>query len=307
MHRSGTSLVAGALRFLGVSLGDPERMMRPGPDNPAGYYELQSMMEFNDSLLAHLDGAWDQPPVLDPGWEQDPSLDAYRERASSILDETFGCSAERPSHIAWKDPRLSLLLPFWKTITPISTTIVLVRDPREVAVSLAARRYSVGAPQAASLWLRYLFAATANDRGHLIVRHGDCFDDLFGTLVAIAAHVGLPYPDAQVEASVRAHLDPSLRHHVAGSLPQEADNPLMELATAIWNDGALDLDFVAPVVGDGIARGWFRPPLDGELLARARADVVRLRETVRRQNRQLSDGIKPPEPVEKANGEPLDG
>ena len=61
----------------------------------------------------------------------------------------------------------------------------------------------------------------------------------------------------------------------------------MSLALAVWNDGAVDLDAVPTPVSDALARGWLRPPLDGELLARARADVVTLKESVRRLNRQL--------------------
>jgi hypothetical protein len=281
MHRCGTSFVAGALRFLGVSLGDPERLMAPGPDNPVGYFEVESIMEFNEGLLAYLGGAWDQPPVLDPGWEEDSSLDPFRSRASAILDDVFGPAAERAELTGFKDPRLSLLLPFWRTVTPIATTIVLVRDPGEVAASLAARKYRVEGPQAASLWLRYLFAAVANDPGHLMLRYCDLFDDLSGTLAAIAQHLGVAPPDSRAEGTVRAHLEPSLRHHVAAPSPP-ADNPLTELAAAVWNGGRVDLDVVPPVVANGIARGWFRPPIDGELLARARADVVTLKESVRR-------------------------
>jgi hypothetical protein len=168
MHRSGTSFIAGALRFLGVSLGDPERMLRPGSDNPKGYFEVQSIVELDDELLAHLGGAWDQPPVLDPGWEHGPGLEAFRSRAAAILDDTFGPTSQREAVIAWKDPRLSLLLPFWRTVTPIATTIVVVRDPVEVALSLGARGYPVGASQAASLWLRYLFGATAGDAERVV-------------------------------------------------------------------------------------------------------------------------------------------
>jgi hypothetical protein len=287
MHRCGTSSVAGALRFLDVSLGDPDRMMRPGPDNPAGYFEVQAIMELDDEVLAHLGGAWDQPPVLEPGWEGNPSLDQFRARASHILDDMFGESDARSGLIAWKDPRLSLLLPFWRTVAPIATTIVMVRDPREVTASLAARRYSVAAPQAASLWLRYVFAAAASDPGHLMLRYNDLFENLPGTLSTIARHLGLPAVNADVEVSVQGHLDPALRHHVATESGHEPDNPLMELALAVWNGGDVNLKFVPPVVADGLARGWFRPPMDGELLARARADVVALRETLRQRNRQL--------------------
>ena len=72
MHRSGTSLAARMLSLLGVSLGAPEGLLPPGPDNPAGYWENKSIQEFDDELLADRGGAWDQPPVLVPGWEQRP-------------------------------------------------------------------------------------------------------------------------------------------------------------------------------------------------------------------------------------------
>ncbi len=287
MHRSGTSFVAGALRFLGVSLGDPARMLKPGPDNPLGYFEVAALMQLDDEVLAHCGGAWDQPPVLDPGWEHDRGLDPFRARAAEILDATFGPAADRAAMIAWKDPRLSLLLPFWRTVTPIATTVVVVRDPVEVVASLEARRYAVGAAQAASLWLRYVCAAVANDPSCLIVRHTDIFEDLPGTIARLAGHLGLPAPDAEAEAAVRAHLDSGLRHHDAAAAA-EVENPLLDLARTIWNGGRIDLGAVPPLVADLLARGWLRPPLDGELLARARADVVAARETLRKTNGRVA-------------------
>jgi hypothetical protein len=291
MHRCGTSFMAGALQCLGISLGDPDRLMPPGPDNPVGYFEIESVMEFDETLLGHLGGAWDQPPVLEPGWAQQPGLEPFRARASEIINEVFGAPASRRSLIAFKDPRISLLLPFWRTVIPIATTIVLVRDPREVAASLAARKYPVDGPQAASLWLRYLFAAAANDPDHLLVRYADLFDDLSGTLAAVARHLELPPPDARAEAAARSQLEPSLRHHVAIESTWD-DNPLMSLARAVWNDGAVNLQLVPQPVADALARGWLRPPLDGELLARARAEVVTLKESVRRLNQQLKSSTR---------------
>ena len=288
MHRSGTSFIAGALSFLGVSLGDPSRMLRPGSDNPKGYFEVQSLMQLDDELLAYLGGAWDQPPVLEPGWERTKGIEAFRARAAEILQESFGPCPDWSGVVAWKDPRVSLLLPFWRTVTPIATTIVVVRDPVEVAASLGARGYQVGAVQAASLWLRYLFAATRDDPGHLLVRHSDIFDDLPGTVVRLAEHLGLPAPDAAAEAAVREHLDADLRHHEAATVGPEVGNPLLDLASAVWNDGSIDLELVPPVVSELLARGWLRPPMDGELLARARADVVGARETLRKTNRRVA-------------------
>src|SRR6185295_14229625 len=94
MHRSGTSVVAGALALLGASLGEPSRLLKAGADNPKGYFEIRAVVELDDELLAHLGGAWDQPPVLDPGWEHGAGLAPFRERAAGILEDSFGSVGE---------------------------------------------------------------------------------------------------------------------------------------------------------------------------------------------------------------------
>jgi hypothetical protein len=285
MHRSGTSFTAHALQLLGVSLGAVDRFMAPGPDNPAGYWENRDIKELNDEVLARLGGSWDQPPVFRRGWEQDARLDTFRTQASDVLDDAFGVARAGQGFIGWKDPRLSLLLPFWRTVTPITTTIVMVRDPTEVAASLHARN-RIEAPQAAMLWLRYLFAATADDPGHLLLRHHDFFVDLPGTLAAVAAHLGLPPPDPKAIAAAREHLDPSLHHHLADATDPVDDDPLVALAGAVWNRGSVDLEAFPRVVTEAIRWGWLRPPIDGELLARARAQAVELRDRFRQRRRQ---------------------
>lgn len=279
MHRSGTSIAARVLQLLGVSLGDPDLLMEPGGDNPAGYWENRAIKELNDELLAHLGGSWDQPPVLEDGWEQDTGLDGFRARANGVLSESFPTAAEPDGIVGWKDPRLCLVLPFWRTVTPIAATIILVRDPAEVADSLLVRN-GIEAPQAALLWMRYLFAAAAADPGHLLLRLDDFFTDLPRTLAAITDHVGLAAPDDDLEASARSHLDPALRHHVSSTI--DTDNPLVAMSRAVWNDGSVRRDEVPVLVAEAIRRGWLRPPIDAEALARARAQVVALRETVRR-------------------------
>ena len=285
MHRSGTSFTAKALQLLGASLGGSEGLMAPGPDNPAGYWENRDIKELNDEVLARLGGAWDLPPVLEPGWEHDERLDPLRTRASAVLDAAFGAPRSTSGVIAWKDPRLSLLLPFWRTVTPIAATIVVVRDPAEVAASLRTRN-GIGRPQAMVLWLRYLYAGTANDPGHLLVRDRDFFVDLPGTLSRMAVHVGLPTPSQSAIDDARAHFDPSLRHHVGGDDERANENPIVTMASTVWNHGAIDLECFPSVITSAIRDGWVRAPIDGELLARARAEVIALRDRIRQRRRR---------------------
>jgi hypothetical protein len=285
MHRSGTSLAARVLQLLGVALGRPGSLMGPGPDNPVGYFEIRSMKELDDELLAHLGGAWDRPPILEDGWELDPGLDHFRTRAGNVLEDAFGAEPGRPPLMGWKDPRLSLLLPFWRTVTGIDTSVVVVRDPTEVASSLLARN-GIGGTQAALLWLRYLLAAIANDPGHLLVRQRAFFDDLEPTLGSITAHLGLPTPTAAVIDEVRSHLDPGLQHHRAGA-PEPSPDPVLALAQAVWNDGRVDRTRLDARVADAVRRGLLRPPADDAALTAARAQVVELQETVRRRKRTI--------------------
>jgi hypothetical protein len=285
MHRSGTSFTAYVLQLLGVSLGSVDRMMAPGPDNPARYWENRDIKELNDAVLSLCGGSWDQPPVLRPGWEQDTRLDPLRDRASDVLDEAFGAAPDDQWFVGWKDPRMSILLCFWRTVTPISTTIVMVRDSAEVAASLR-KRNGIEEPQASMLWLRYLLAATADDPAHLRLRHHDRFTDLAGTMATVAAHLGLPTPGPDAEADARRYLDPELRHHVASVDDRIDDNPLVELAHAVWNRGSVDLEALPAIVREAIRWGWLRRPIDGELLARAQAEAVELRDRFRQRRRQ---------------------
>jgi hypothetical protein len=283
MHRSGTSIAARALQLLGVSLGDESGLLPPGRDNPAGYWENRYIQELDDEILAELGGAWDEPPVLVSGWEQDEALDPFRERGQAIL-ATYFASTPTGGVIGWKDPRLSLLLPFWRTVRPIDATVVVVRDPREVAASLAARN-AMDPGRAAVLWLRYLLAATANDPEHLLVDQRELFDELPSTLERMATHLGLAAPSDAARAAAAEHLDDGLRHHQAAAETGEV-NPLMALAARVWADGKVDLDALSPTVAAAFEEGWIRAPTDAEALMTARAKAVTFEEELRRRNRR---------------------
>jgi hypothetical protein len=292
MHRSGTSLATRALQLLGLPLGDPEALLAPGPDNPAGYFENRSIQEFDDELLAHLGGSWDRPPTLSGHWSLHAGLDPFRAHAAAVLAAQFGDDEV----IGFKDPRASLLLPFWRTVAPVKATVVLVRDPLEVAASLG-RRNQIEPPQAALLWLRYLLAATRNDPDHLLVRHRDLFDDRGPTLARMARHLGLPAPTADVDAAVADHLDPTLSHPAPDTTTAWSSNPLVQMADRVWNRGQPDLTALSPEVTSAVTDGWLRPPADGEALDRARAEAVSFKEQLKRRNdvvRSLKAGQPPP-------------
>jgi hypothetical protein len=301
MHRSGTSLLARVVNLLGVSLGDEDALMGPGPDNPSGYWENRWIKELDDELLAHLGGAWDQPPLLAGDWARDRSLDPFRERAAAIL--TRDLAGAGTCKVGCKEPRLCVLHPFWRTVVPIRATVVVVREPGEVAASLA-RRNGMEPAQGAALWLRYLFAATTEPA--LVVSLDDLTDRPEPTAVALAAHLGLPEPTPELLAEIRAHHDPSILHRAPAAPAGEAvRSPNMDLAAAVWNGGAVDLDALPEAVRAALAEGWLGPPANREAVDRARAENVELNEKLRKWHRRRKaqklkrpDALLPPLPDE---------
>ena len=251
----------------------PAGCSSPGADNPKGYFEVQAIVQLDDELLAHLGGAWDQPPVLDPGWEHDAGPRAVpRARGARSSTTRFGPGGGAAAGDRLEGP------------APLAAAAVLANghadrdDDRGRArpgggrgVARACAAYAVGAAQAASLWLRYLFAATADDPGHLLVRHADIFDDLPGTIARLAAHLGLPAPDAAAEAAVREHLDTGLRHHDAATARRaELDNPLLDLARGgLERRRRSTSACVPPVVADLLGAG-LAAPADRRRAARPR-------------------------------------
>ena len=137
MHRSGTSLLAKAAEVVGADLGD--NLMLPQPDNPKGFWEDMDVFEINSALLENLDVRWDIPTVLPLTDFRSPDLAELYARATAFLAKRM----TRSRLVAMKDPRLSLLLPFWLTVAGNMAVqvrfVVSVRNPIDVASSLAER------------------------------------------------------------------------------------------------------------------------------------------------------------------------
>jgi hypothetical protein len=209
MHRSGTSMVARVLNLLGVYLGPEGEQSRAAPDNEAGFWEDPRFVELNDDLLARLGGTWDAPPVR-PDWQFGPFEDLLA-RARDLIAPFRDRTPLRPW--GWKDPRNSLVLPFWLSLLPDLLVVVVVRNPFDVSASLRARN---GFPveKGLELWRLYneaVLASAAPER-RLVTRYEAYFMDFDGEARRAAAFLGLeaaPERWRMALESVRG----SLRHH----------------------------------------------------------------------------------------------
>jgi GT2 family glycosyltransferase/glycosyltransferase involved in cell wall biosynthesis len=140
-HRSGTSMVTRLLHRCGLELGPESELMPPQSDNPEGFWEHLGFVALNDELLSELGGAWDLPPDRNEDFNG-ARLDPLRLKARLLVEKFHSAKIW-----GWKDPRNSLTAPFWQQLLPAIRTVIVVRNPLEVAHSMRQRNgssYSFG-------------------------------------------------------------------------------------------------------------------------------------------------------------------
>jgi hypothetical protein len=214
MHRSGTSAVTRVVNLLGVPIGRVKRLMPVQADNPAGFWEHLALMEVNDAVLARLGGAWDAPAVPAPHFGEDATFADLRERARAEFDATYD-----GDRWVFKDPRVSVLLPFWRTVlaardSASDIAIVVLRNPLDIAASLQ-RRNTFAAVYTFALWERYLRLALRDAHGLPVLVFD--YDALLDDPSSVDTLEGFLATHGQIDAGVprdeiRAFLAASLRH-----------------------------------------------------------------------------------------------
>jgi len=136
MHRSGTSGLTGIINLLGVDLGPHEALaLEAAEDNTKGHWEHKEIALINEEILSAYGGSWHEPPALPRGWQTSTLLDDLRARARKLIHEQF----ENVSLWGWKDPRTCLTLPFWQQFVSNPYYVLCLRNPLDVASSLARR------------------------------------------------------------------------------------------------------------------------------------------------------------------------
>jgi hypothetical protein len=162
---------------------------------------------------------------------------------TGVLD---ALDAKRPWLI--KEPRLCLLARELLHLLTRPVFVHVVRDPREVADSLAARD-GLAREHALSLWETYTRAAFAATRGwpRVLVDYAQLIADPVGAATQLHASLarlgvqGLVMPDSAI---IGAWIDPGLRRQqAAGTAIDELSVAQRELLAAINNRSILDRDF----------------------------------------------------------------
>ena len=209
MHRSGTSLVTKCFECFGYGLG--ETLMAPNSDNPKGFFEDLDIVSLNDNLLRDNGSYWDAPVFVGQGplsWDE-THLDAGVKLLTAKL-------AQEPK-LAIKDPRLCLLLPFWRAVTEalnIPTQLCLVfRDPLDVAASLQRRNdlpLSKGLGLTQAYWSQLL---TDTESDSFVVNYDEFVKHPDVTLGRIATWLERPADAQTTRHFLDDFLDRDMQHH----------------------------------------------------------------------------------------------
>src|SRR5215831_5582173 len=185
-HRSGTSMVTRLLHCCGLELGPKSELMPPQADNPEGFWEHLGFVALNDELLSELGGAWDLPPKADEDFTS-ARLNPVRLKARLLIEKFDSARVW-----GWKDPRNSLTLPFWQQLLAGLKTVIVVRNPLEVAHSMGERNrtsYSFGL-RLWEIYNRHLVEA-ANGKDRLFTHYDFFFQDPESELRRITEFIGL--------------------------------------------------------------------------------------------------------------------
>jgi hypothetical protein len=162
MHRGGTSLVANLLHRWGAYAGQTQQLLSADQNNLQGYWEYVPLVQFNQQLLNSVGASWFIPPDRDEEKtiENLASYPSYQRRAQQLLAEMDKGGEDW----FWKDPRLTLLLSFWKKFWGEAIYVITVRHPLEIAMSLRKRDRL---PISASLliWQQYMIEALRQTEG----------------------------------------------------------------------------------------------------------------------------------------------
>lgn len=232
MHRSGTSVMARGLATLGIQLGD--RLLPAHPCNPKGFFEDADINAGNATLLKALGTGWEHPVSFREfqGTLRGFATSDYGQAALALLRDKMQAAdrltAERqqpcPAPLAFKEPRMSRLMPFWRPLflaTGCAPHVCLaLRHPAHVAASLTVRN-GFPAAQGWRLWLHYTLDALEGSLGlpALVVEYDALLAAPEAQMRRIAHWLGLTADEDGLRVFCESFLDRNLCHHGASAAP----------------------------------------------------------------------------------------
>lgn len=209
-HRSGTSAITRSLQALGVGLGS--QLLGPiAGDNDKGFYEDTDIQALNNMVLSAMGRRWDTVDDM-PAWQPTREVLDY---ALMLVASKVG----EQQNYAFKDPRMSRLMPFWTRVLAerggLVGCVIALRNPLSVAYSLR-QRNGIAIEDGLRLWLAHTGEAITQAPPHwrkIVVDYDALMALPLPELTRLARCFGLTLPtDGGVEDYLDGFLDHKLQH-----------------------------------------------------------------------------------------------
>ncbi|MGB5217982.1 MAG: glycosyltransferase [Smithella sp.] len=190
--------------------------MLPNEYNEKGYFENDYIVKANDHILQTLGSSWDDLFLFEDEWWRMPQLIPHIDAVKKIIQQEFSTSRL----FCIKDPRISILLPFWISILQELNIepffIIPLRHPLEVAESLKTRDgFSI--QKGLLLWMNNMLSIEYYSRPskRIFLKFDDFLTYPTDTLHCIFNQFNIDFPNAGSPFDVIAKelLDPKLKHH----------------------------------------------------------------------------------------------
>ncbi|WP_164519559.1 sulfotransferase family protein [Nocardioides ferulae] len=237
--RSGTSLMSGILKHLGLHVPEPEVVA--DTTNPKGFGEPQWVVDFHEQLLRRANvGVGDARP---DAWFDTGRVglqEAHRAALSDWLDQQFGTA----DALVIKDPRLSWFLAMWQVAAvragATTATVTMLRPPPEVVGSKNTYYGGrLGDISRLAGWVNVMLCTERATRGsnRSFVRYHDLLTDWTSSVVRVGEELGveqIALARMRDMREVHEFVDPSLRRVRATWDDLSVPRPLREIAEAAW-------------------------------------------------------------------------
>ncbi|GAA0604861.1 hypothetical protein GCM10009001_22630 [Virgibacillus siamensis] len=203
--RSGTSVLARAIDFLGVDLGTD--FIQTNNTNPKGFFENKKIVQTHKSI--HVG----KRPFFE-GWNHSEKVQSYKQELKEYIQENF-----LDKEIwGWKDPRNNEFLEMWQDILKDLNIephyLIIIRNPVDV-ISSYKRAYNRDETWAKLQWqLRTLLALRNTNGGkRVIVEYEELFDDSLNCMHKISQNLQLPWPkdEMKLKRNLDEFIDPNLQ------------------------------------------------------------------------------------------------
>ncbi|MBX9743153.1 MAG: hypothetical protein K2W99_06425 [Chthoniobacterales bacterium] len=211
VQRSGTSVLTKGLETMGVSLGST--LIPSGTYNEKGFWEdedfhalnLKMLNSFGDRFRLVLSITEEEASVLcEKGF--------FREASQLLLGKL---PASQPLGI--KDPRLSLLLPFWKKIFRsygiAPSFVIALRHPLS-AIGFQEQFKTQDREEALWTWVSYLLTCLEQSEGHrrIIVDYDELLNNPTDQMKRVAHLLQLDLDPTLLDAYRHGFVDLTMRH-----------------------------------------------------------------------------------------------